>query len=141
MQLVTFEKMLVERLNATGQVEVKTYHELGASLLYGVVVRGFGGTVAVRLTKGSGTGDPKPTGQEQAEHDAYVARATTGKQTPRSQSSPDVDRKVSDLIRDVLAADLPPGAVRVEGPADGRERPGAKIVFDTGAEIYATPGL
>ncbi|WP_344613370.1 hypothetical protein [Dactylosporangium salmoneum] len=136
---MTFERMLIERLNATGQVKAQSYHEAGASLLYGVLLRAGSGNVAVRLTKGSGTGDPKPTEQEQAEHDAYVARAAAGKQAPRSQSDADLDRKVSNLMRDVLAADLPPTAVGVEGRADGRERPGVKIRFDTGAEIYMTP--
>jgi hypothetical protein len=139
MQLVTFEKMLVERLNATGQVEARSYHELGAGLLYGLVVKAGGGTVAVRLTKGSGTGDPKPDEAEQAEHEAYVVRAASGRSSPRSQATPAQVRQLEDLLRDVLAAGLPLGAVRVEGPADGRDRPGVKVVFGTGAEIYLTP--
>lgn len=139
MQLVTFERMLIERLNASGQVEAKSYHELGLNAIYGITVKARGGTVYFRMTKGSGTGDPPMTDDERAEHDAYVTRASAGKQVPRGQSDAGVDRTVSDLIRDVLAADLPPTAVRVEGPADGREQPGAKIVFDTGAEIYMVP--
>jgi hypothetical protein len=137
MQLVTFERLLIERLNATGKVQARSFHELEANLLYGVAVRVGGGMVAVRLTKGSGTGDPKMTEAEQAEHDAYVALASAGKASPRTQSAQ--VRLVEDLMRDVLAADLPPSATEVEGPADGRQQPGVKIRFDTAAEIYMTP--
>jgi hypothetical protein len=141
MQLVTFEHLLIDRLNASGQVEAKSYHTVGVNLLYGIVVRVGGGTVAVRLTKGAGTGDPAMTEDERAEHEAYVVRAGESKTAPRSQATQAQVRKLEDLIRDVLAADLPQGAVRVEGPADGRERPGVKVVFSTGAEIYLTPNL
>jgi hypothetical protein len=139
MQLVTFERMLVERLNATGQVQARSFHDAGANLIYGIVVRVDGGTVAVRLTMGSGTGDPAMTDDERALHDAYVVRAGQSKAAPRSQANPAQVRKLEDLMRDVLAADLPSGAAEVEGPVDGRQIPGVKIRFVTGAEIYMVP--
>lgn len=139
MQLVTFEQMLVDRLNASGQVEAKSYHTVGVNLLYGIIARVDGGTVAVRLTKGAGTGDPAMTEDERELHDAYIVRAGQSKTVARSQATPAQVRTLEDLIRDVLAVDLPPAAVSVEGPGDGRQIPGVKTRFDTGAEIYAVP--
>jgi hypothetical protein len=123
MQLVTFEEMLKTRLNAAGQVQARNYHDAGANLIYGIVVRVDSGTIAVRLTKGSGTGDPAMTDDERALHDAYVVRADQSKTALKSQADPEQVRKLEDLMRDVLAADLPPGATEVEGPADGRQIP------------------
>lgn len=138
MQLVTFEAMLVERLNATGQVQAKSYMAGSFPALYGVMVQVDGGVVPFRLTKGAGTGDPPMTDDERTLHDANVARLTQGT-PPRLQHTTAQIRKAEDLIRDVLAADPPPDSILVEGPADGRERPGVKVRFSTGAEIYAIP--
>ncbi|GAA0719752.1 hypothetical protein Drose_06050 [Dactylosporangium roseum] len=139
MELVTFEALLKERVEATGQVEVRTFMELSVPFLYGLVIKVDGGAVAFRLTKGSGTGDPPATGEEQAAHDANVARLDPKATMPRLQHTPERVQKASGLIRDVLAADLPAGAVGVEGRADGRELPGVKVVFKTGSEIYVVP--
>ncbi|WP_426513273.1 hypothetical protein ACPPVO_23210 [Dactylosporangium sp. McL0621] len=140
MQLVTFEQALVGRLNGSGQGEVKSYHELNARWLYGLVVKTHDGTVAFRITKGSGTGDPKPTEEEQAAHDAYVARAGAGKVEPSAKGMDAAAAKISTLMRDVLAAVMLPGAVRVVGPGAG-DQPGVKVVFSTDAEIYVRPVL
>ncbi|MFB9187313.1 hypothetical protein ACFFX1_55090 [Dactylosporangium sucinum] len=139
MQLTTFEALLKERLQATGQVEVKTYQEISAPFLYGIMVRVDGGTVAFRITMGSGTGDPPPTAEEQAAHDANVARLDPKASMPRLQATSEQVRKAEDLIRDVLAADLPDGATEVEGPVDGRQLPGVKLRFRTASEIYVVP--
>lgn len=138
MQLVTFETMLVERLNATGQVQAKSYMAGSHPALYGVLVQVDGGVVPFRLTMGAGTGDPAMTDAERALHDANVARLKPGT-PPRLQHTPEQIRKAEDLIRDVLATDPPPTSVLVEGPVDGRERPGVKVRFITGAEIYVVP--
>ena len=138
MQLVTFEAMLVDRLNATGQVQARSFMAADFPALYGVLVQVDGATVPFRLTKGSGTGDPTMTDAERALHDANIARLKGGA-PPRMQYSPQQRRKAEDLIRDVLAVEPPPASVFVEGPVDGRDRPGVKVRFDTGAEIYVVP--
>lgn len=138
MQLVTFEAMLVDRLNAAGQVEARSFQAANYPALYGIFVEVDGVTVPFRLTKGSGTGDPPFTDEERALHDANVARLQEST-PPRMQYPPAARRKAEDLIRDVLAADPPPSSVLVEGPVDGRDKPGVKIRFDTAAEIYIVP--
>lgn len=137
-QLTTFEAMLVDRLNATSKVQAKSFQAGSYPALYGVLVHVDGVTVPYRLTKGSGTGDPAMTEAEQAAHDANVARMKPGS-PPRLQFAPESERKASDLIRDVLAADPPPGSVLVEGPIDGREQPGVKVRYETASEIYIVP--
>ncbi|MER7280435.1 hypothetical protein ABT369_38960 [Dactylosporangium sp. NPDC000244] len=140
MQLVTFEQELVGRLNRSGQAQAKSYHELNARWLFGTVVRTGDAEVAYRITKGSGTGDPKPTEDEQALHAEYVTRAASGKADPSSRGASAAAEKISALIRDVLAAEPLPGAVGVVGPGDS-DKPGVKVVFNTDAEIYVRPVL
>lgn len=138
MQLVTFEQMLVERLNATGQVRARSFRDANYPALYGALVEMDGATVPFRMTKGSGTGDPVMTAAERELHEANVARMKGG--TPsRMQYSLEQRRKAEDLIRDVLAVDPPPASVLVEGPGDGRDIPGVKVGFRTGAEVYCVP--
>lgn len=136
MQLVTFEAMLIERLNATGKVQARSFMAEGYPALYGVLVQVDGAIVPFRLTRGSGTGDPAMTEAEREAHDANVARLGEGKQ-PRSQHPPERSRKVEDLIRDVLAVDLPTSPLFADGLAV--DRPGMKVRFLSGAEIYVTP--
>lgn len=138
MQLVTFEAMVVDRLNAAGQVRARSFMAANYPALYGVLVQVDGATVPFRLTKGAGTGDPVMTGEEQALHDANLARLNEGT-PPRMQYTPVQKRKAEDLIRDVLAADPPPASVLVEGQSDGRDKPGVRVRFDTGADIYCVP--
>ncbi len=138
MQLVTFEAMLVDRLNATGRVQAKSFQAASYPALYGVLVQVDGALVPFRLTKGSGTGDPAMSDNERELHDANVARMKGGT-PPRMQYTLEQRRKAEDLIRDVLAVDPPPRAVLVEGPVDGRDRPGVKVRFVTMAEIYISP--
>lgn len=138
MQLVTFEAMLVDRLNATGQVQAKSFMAADYPALYGVLVQVDGAVVPFRLTKGAGTGDPTMTDAERALHEANLARLKEGS-PPRMQFTPAQQRRAEDLIRDVLAVDPPLASVFVEGPVDGRDRPGVKVRFGTGAEIYAVP--
>jgi hypothetical protein len=137
-QLTTFEAMLVDRLNATGQVQAKSFMAGSFPALYGVLVLVDGATVPYRLTKGSGTGDPPMTEAEQEAHAAHLAAVKEGN-PPRLQFTPAQERKASDLIRDVLAVDPPPGSVHVEGPVDGREQPGVKVRYSTASEIYIVP--
>ncbi len=139
MQLVTFETMLVDRLNATGQVEARSFQAASYPALYGLLVKVDGAVVPFRLTKGSGTGDPAMTENERELHDANVARMKGGT-PPRTQYTLEQRRKAEDLIRDVLAVDPPPTAVLVEGPIDGRTIPGVKVGFRTGADVYCGPG-
>lgn len=138
MQLVTFEAMLVDRLNATGLVQAKSFKSGDYPAMYGVLVQVDGAVVPFRLTMGAGTGDPQMTGDERALHDANLARLKPGT-PPRLQFTPAQQRKAEDTIRDVLAVDPPSRSVLVEGPVDGRERPGVKVRFITGAENYAVP--
>ncbi|UWP85860.1 hypothetical protein Dfulv_17075 [Dactylosporangium fulvum] len=135
---MTFEALLKSRLEQAG-AEVRTFQEAGVGFLYGILVRTRGSAATVRLTKGSGTGDPVATEAEQAAHAVNVARLDAVKGAPSATHGVDGARPVEDLMRDVLAADLPPTAVEVEGPADGRTKPGVKIRFRSGSEIYMTP--
>jgi hypothetical protein len=139
MQLVTFEEMLKTRLEASGGVRsVKTYMEVASPEWYGLVVEVDGGTVPVRLTRGSGTGDPPMSGAEQAAHDANIARGVKGNK-PQLRHGAQQVQAVEVLIREVLAADPPLASTLVEGRVDGRELPGVRVRFETGLEIYAKP--
>lgn len=138
MQLVTFERMLEDRLNATGQVQATSFGAAGFPRLYGLLVQVDGGMIPMHMTAGSGTGDPKMTDDERAAHDARVAGLKPGN-PPRQQFAPAALRKVEELIREVLLADLPPAAVAVVGAVDGREEPGVKVRFETGWECYVKP--
>lgn len=136
MQLVTFEAMLVDRLNADGRAQARSFGDLSYPFLYGVAVQVDGGTVPIRLTRGSGTGDPKMTEGERAAHDANIARLKDSRPA-RMSFTPAQERKASDLIREVLAADLPTLPLFAEELAGSRS--GMKVRFSTGAEIYLTP--
>jgi len=139
MQLVTFEEMLKTRLEASGGVRsVKTYRDVAYPEWYGLIVEVDGGTVPIRLTRGSGAGDPPMTEAEQAAHDANIARGTKGNK-PQLRYGPPQVQAVETLIREVLAADPPPASTLVEGRIDGRELPGVRVRFESGLEIYAKP--
>jgi hypothetical protein len=81
-QLTTFEAMLVDRLNATGQVQAKTFMDASYPALYGILIKVDGATVPYRLTKGSGTGDPPMTDAEQEAHAAHVHGPVDGREQP-----------------------------------------------------------
>lgn len=139
MQLATFEQMLIDRLVASGRVKAaRSFGDSGYPLLYGVLAEVDGGTVPLHLTRGSGTGDVEATDDERAAHAAKVAELKSGT-PPRAQYGPAQQAVVEAAVRDVLLDPMPPCAVLVEGQADGRERPGVKVRFDTGAEIYVVP--
>jgi hypothetical protein len=130
--------MVVDRLNATGQVQARSFMAASYPALYGVIALVDGAQVPFRLTKGAGSGDPVMTGEERALHDANLARLKEGA-PPRMQYTPAQQRKAENLIRDVLAADPPPASVLVEGQSDGRDKPGVRVRSDTGADIYCVP--
>ncbi len=138
MQLVPFETMLVDLLNGSGQVrQAVSFQQFGYPLLYGCSVQtSDGATVHVRLTRGSGTGDVKRTEEEEAAHAANVARLADAGQPPRLSATPEQNRQVEGLIRQLLLDAPVAGATSVDVWPDGK--PGFKIRFDTASEIYVT---